>query len=196
LSQGKPFTFNSSSCHLDPSVEGLLRSKGAISVDSEATAYINSGAMPSILLGLIERNRIDTSSNAELVAQLRAEVDRYSTERQKIIEENLKMASQIRSYSLEAATLKDENAVFARSIEVLKAENAHLQTALAPQTAHGDYKLKLSFEKLQKEFQELRAQCAEALTSLKILEDENKELAQELDRLRSQSKNTSAPKAG
>jgi len=89
-----------------------------------------------------------------------------------------------------------------RLIDALKAENAHFQAALnmpaagPPQTAHGDYKLKQSYNKLQKEFQEFRVQSAEALTSLKILEDENEELPQELGRLKNQSKNTAATKAG
>ena len=55
--------------------------------------------------------------------------------------------------------------------------------------------LKQSHEKLQKEFQSLRIQNADALTSLKILEDENEELSQELDRLRNQLKNATAQKA-
>jgi chromosome segregation ATPase len=62
----------------------------------------------------------------------------------------------------------------------LKAENAQL---------------KQSHEKLQKEFQTLRVQNAEALTSLKILEDENEELSQELDRLRNQLKNATPQNA-
>jgi hypothetical protein len=66
------------------------------------------------------------------------------------------------------------------SLTQLRAENAQL---------------KQSHEKLQKEFQSLRIQNADALTSLKILEDENEELSQELDRLRNQLKNATAQKA-
>ncbi|HEV8405082.1 MAG TPA: hypothetical protein VGQ13_04155 [Nitrososphaera sp.] len=157
MSQAKLFTFNVSAFHLDPSVENFLRSKRAISVESGVTAYINSEAMPSILSELIERNSIDTSSNANLVAQLKAEVDRYSAETQKVMEKNVKLTSQNHSYSLETAMLKEQNVGAARLIDALKVENAHLQTVLPPQS---DYKLKLSYEKLQKEFQELMgAEC-------------------------------------
>lgn len=52
--------------------------------------------------------------------------------------------------------------------------------------------LKQSYGKLQSEFQALRSQNADALTSLKILEDENEELSQELDKLRNQLKNAAA----
>lgn len=88
-------------------------------------------------------------------------------------------------------------------VETLKAENARLQAALknapaapAAQTAQGDDRLKQQYEKIQKEFQALRAQSAEALASLKVLEEENEELTQELDHLRNQLKNVAAPKAG
>jgi phage shock protein A len=62
--------------------------------------------------------------------------------------------------------------------------------------SQSDDALKQAYEKLQREFQALRSQNAEALASLKVLEDENEELAQELERLKSQSKNAAAPKAG
>lgn len=175
-----------------------MKSKGAISFDFGATAYINSEAMPAILSELVERSKTDVTSNADLVAQLKAEVSRYDAERQKIMEDNTRLASQVQSYSAEVAVLKEEAAGAARLIETIKAENARLQGALknapAPQPAQGDDKLKQSYEKLQKEFHELRAQSAEALTSLKVLEDENEELAQELDLLKNQSKNATQPK--
>jgi chromosome segregation ATPase len=199
LSQAKLFTFNASSFPLNPSVEAFLKSKGALSLDFGATAYIKSEAMPAILSELFERSNT-VSSNADLVAQLKAEAGSYGAERQKIMENNAKLASQVQSYSTEVAALKEQAAGIARLIETLKAENARLQTAHkntpAPQPAQGDDKLKQSYEKLVKEFQDLRAQTAEALTSLKVLEDENEELTQELERMKSQAKNAAAPKAG
>lgn len=183
MSQVKLFTFNASSFSLDPSVEGFLKSKGAISLDFGTTAYINSGAMPAVLSELVERTKTDVS-NADLVAQLKTEVGRYGTERQKIMEDNARLASQVQSYSTEVAALKSEV--------------VHLQAALknAPASSQVDDKLKQSYEKLQKEFHELRAQSAEALTSLKVLEDENEELMQELELLKNQSKNAAALKSG
>jgi chromosome segregation ATPase len=201
LSQVKLFTFNASSFPLDPSVEGFLKSKGAISLDFGATAYIKSETMSAILSELFERNNSAASSNADLAAQLKADTGMYGAERQKIIEDNAKLASQVQSYSIEVAALKEQAAGATRLIERLKAENTRLQTAHkntpAPtsQTIQGDDKLKQSYEKLVKEFQDLRAQTADALTSLKVLEDENEELTQELERMKSQSKNAAAPKA-
>jgi chromosome segregation ATPase len=201
LSQAKLFTFNASSFPLDPSVEDFLESKGAISLDFGVTAYIKSEAMPAILSELFERSNIAVSSNADLVAQLKAEAGRYGAERQKIMDENTKLASQVESYSAEVAALKEQAAGTTRLIEMLKAENTRLQTAHkntpapASQTIQDDDKMKQSYEKLVKEFQDLRAQTADALTSLKVLEDENEELTQELERMKSQSKNAAAPKA-
>jgi chromosome segregation ATPase len=198
LSQVKLFTFNASSFHLDPSIEGFLKSKGAVSLDFGATAYINSDAMPAILSELVERSRID-ASHVDLVPQLKAEVGKYDIERQKMMEDSARLASQFQLYSAEVAGLKEQAAGAARLIETLKAENMRLQAALKnvplPQTIQNDDKLKQSYEKLQKEIQALRAQSAEALASLKVLEDENEELIQELERLKSQSKSTAAPKA-
>src|SRR5437867_5136051 len=122
LSQVKLFTFNASSFPLDPSIEGFLKSKGAVSLDFGATAYINSEAMPAILSELAERSRIDTS-NADLLVQLKAEIFRYGTDRQKVMEDSDTLASQFRSYSTEVARLKEQASGAARLIETLKAEN-------------------------------------------------------------------------
>jgi chromosome segregation ATPase len=202
LAQVKLFTFNASSFPLDQSVEGFLKSKGAISLDFGATAYINSEEMPAVLSELVERNKIDAPSNADLVAQLKAEIGRYGAERQKVMEDNTRLVSEVRSYSAEVAALKEQAAGASRLIGMLKDENARLQAALkntqapTPQPVQGDDKLKQSYDKLQNEFQALRAQSAEALASLKVLEDENEELTQELEMLKNQSKNVAAPKAG
>jgi hypothetical protein len=58
-----------------------------------------------------------------------------------------------------------------------------------------DDKFRQSYEKLVKDFQALRAQNAEALTSIKVLEDENDELMGELEKAKSESR-TATPKAG
>lgn len=194
------FSFNASSFALDPSVESFLKSKGAISLDFGCTAYINAEAMPAILSEMVERSKADASSNADLVAQLKAEVGRFGAERQKVMEDNVRLASQLRSITGEAAALKEKVDSAARVIEALKAENLRLQaakntTAAAPAAAQADPRLKESFEKLQKEFQQLRSQSAEAITSLKVLEEENEELNEELEHLRSQLKSAPSPKA-
>lgn len=201
MSQIKLFTFNAGSFALDPSVEGFLKSKEAISLDFGATAYINCEAMPAILSELVEKSKADASSNAGLVAQLKAELGRFSAERQKMMGDNARLALQLRSHSLEVAALKEQAASSAKTIEALKSENARLQAALKNasiaskaivQVASGDDKIKQSYEKLQKEFRSLRSQSIDAITSLKVLEDENGELREELDQLKSQSRKAAA----
>lgn len=199
MSQVKLFTFNASSFPLDSSVESYLKSKGALSLDFGTFAYVNSEMMPTILSELIERGKAEASSDTDLVAKLKAEVGRYSAERQKIIEDNTRLASQITSYAAEVAALKEQTAGTTRLVETLKSENARLHSAMqntpavpSTQLSLADDKLKQSYEKLVKDYQALRAQCAEALTSLKVLEDENDELMLELEKMRNQINAASA----
>jgi hypothetical protein len=205
LSQIKLFTFNAGSFALDPSIEGFLKSKDAISLDFGATAYINCEAMPAILSELVDRSKTDASSNADLVAELKAELDRFSAERQKMVQDNARMASQLRSHSLELTAQKELAAGSAKTIEAHRAENARLQAELknasaaprpAVQVASGDDKLRKSYEDLKKEFQKLRSQSIESITTLKVIEDENEELREELEQLKSQSRNAATAKAG
>ncbi|HEX7031394.1 MAG TPA: hypothetical protein VF172_00185 [Nitrososphaera sp.] len=198
MSQGRLFSFDASSFPLDPSVESYLKSKRAFSLDFGRFAYINSEMMSTILLELIEGSRAGAQSSAELIAQLKAEVGRYSAERQKMLEDTAKLVTQVKSYSAEAAALKEQVAEAAKMVEELKAENARLQSMakkVPPPTAQStpqassavaDEKLRQSYEKLVKDFQLLKAQNAEALTSLKVLEDENEELMLELEKMRHQ----------
>lgn len=199
----KLFSFNASSFALDASVESLLKSKGAIALDFGTSAYINSDAMPAILSELASASSSSLQSsnaNEALVAQLKVEIGRFGAERQKLMDENTRLASQLRTHASEVATLKAQASATARTVEALKAENTKLQAASksapAPQTATSSDAVKQAYERLQKEFQSLKAQNAEAITSLKVLEDENDELHEEVEMLRSQAKNATAPKAG
>jgi chromosome segregation ATPase len=201
------FTFNASSFSLDPAVENFLKSKGAIAIDFGMMEYLNSEAMPAILSELVERSKLDAPSDTDLVTQLKAEIGRFGAEKQKMMEDNVRLASELRSHSAEVTALKEKVEGAAKVIESLKAENMRLQLALksvqqaapAAKQAGGqsDKKLRQSYEKLQKEFQQLRSQSAEAITSLKVLEDENEELRQELEQLKNQqaAKSASVPKA-
>ncbi|AIC14772.1 hypothetical protein [Nitrososphaera viennensis] len=200
----KLFTFNASSFALDASVESLLKSRGAITLDFGSSAYINSDAMPAILSELAAAASSSESSNAAneaLVAQLKMELGKFGAERQKLMDENTRLASQLRTYASEVSMLKAQAFTSAKTIETLKAENARLQaapkSAPAPQAAAASSDaVQQAYEKLKKEFQALKAQNAEAITSLKVLEDENDELREEVEMLRSQAKNAPAPKAG
>lgn len=203
----KRFTFNASSFALDPAVENLLKSKGAIAIDFGMMQYVSSEAMPAILSELVERSKPDAPSDTDLVAQLKAEIGRIGAEKQKMMEDNVRLASELRSHSTEVTALKEKDERTAKVIESLKAENMRLQLALktvqqatpAANQAVGqsDKKLRQSYEKLQKEFQQLRSQSAEEITLLKVLEDENEELRHELEELKNQqaAKSASVPKA-
>ncbi len=188
---GKLFTFNASSFTLDAGVESLLRERGAITLDFGSSAYINSDLVPLILADLVEKSSKPASD--ELVAQLRVEIACASAQGQKMAEDGARFAQQLKSASMEIASLKEQLAAAGKTIESLKAESARLQVAQmgAPQPALD----KTQYDKVVRELQQLRAQNAEAITSLKVLEDENEELREELDALRAQAKPAPAPKA-
>ena len=95
----------------------------------------------------------------------------------------------------EALALKAQASAHARTIEILKSENARLQVAQKSTPAPADNGLKQAYDKLAKEFQSLKAQSIEAITSLKVLEDENEELREEIEVLRNQLKSAPAQKA-
>jgi regulator of replication initiation timing len=178
----------------------FLKSNGAISLDFGTVAYVNSEAMPALLLGLIENGIRDPSSNVDLGSKTNAEVVTNSAERQDIMEDTTRLTSQNKSYSAELFALKDEVAAAAGLFETLKTENERLHCALrnaqASKQIQGVDKIKESYEKLQKDFQALRAQSAETLSSLKVLESENDELMKHLEHLHNHSKNVPAANSG
>lgn len=200
--QGKLFTFNASSFGLDAKVEEFLRSKGAVTLDFGASAYVNSEAMPAVLSELLEKSsKVDSSAaGAEaMVAQMRVELGRFSSERQKLIDDNTRLAAQVKSLSAEISTLKEQISTSSRTLDALRAENSRLaatKSLPASQPHMPDDKVRQSYEKLVREFQDLRSQSIEAITSVKVLEEENNNLREEIDALRAQAKSAPPAKAG
>lgn len=189
---GKLFTFNASSFALDVNVESLLRSRGAITLDFGSSAYINSDLMPLILTELVEKSSPNASE--ALVAQLKAEIVCVEAQCQKMAEDGVRLAQQLKSASAETASLKEKLSSANKSIESLKAESTQLQVAQKSTTQPAFDRAQ--YDRIIREFQQLKAQSAEAITSLKVLEDENEELREELDALKGQAKTAPAPKAG
>lgn len=199
----KLFSFNAGSFTLDGSVEEFLRSRGAIALDFGSSVYLNSSSVASILAELAsaarqqgkeedgdaqkQKQQQQQQQQAESVmAQLRAELQQFSLERQKLIDENGLLAQRARSAAAEIESLRSQNASLSRSLESLRAENARIQAAktvtAAPSTATAttlssaaadQQRLRQSYEKLVQEFNRLRSQSIEAITSLKVLEEEN-----------------------
>jgi cell shape-determining protein MreC len=196
----KLFTFNATSFYLDKTVESFLRSKSAISLDFGAAAYINSEAMPSVLSELLGNSAENTSSN-ESLQQLRTEMDRLQTEKIRIEEENTKLVSQARLQSSEILSLTDQLAVALKAVEALETEKSRLLPVIkrVPSSEcldpNDDAEKVSLYEKLLTEVKELRSQHADAIASLKVLEDENEELRTELEQLKAQPKPIAPTKA-
>lgn len=189
---GKLFTFNASSFTLDEKVESLLRARGAITLDFGSSAYINSDIIPLILADLVEKS--SRMASEDLIAQLKVEIARADAQCQKMTEGGARLAQQLKSASVENASLKEQLIGANNTIESLKAENARFQ--VAQKSIQQSVSDRTQYDKIFREFQLLKAQNAEAITSLKVLEDENEDLREELDALRGQAKVNPAPKAG
>lgn len=195
---GKLYTFNASSFGLEAPVEDFLKARGAIALDFGSYAYVSSDAMPALLSELVERSA--SSSDAAAVEQLKTELNKFAAERQRLIEDGARLASQLKSSSAEVASLKEQAVAASRASEALRAENARLKAVAVPAAptkappAAADMMLKQSYERLVREFQQLRSQSIEAITSVKVLEDENTNLQEEIEMLRAQAKNASPPK--
>ncbi|HEX2015035.1 MAG TPA: hypothetical protein VLA68_07390, partial [Nitrososphaera sp.] len=190
----KIFSFDASSFSLEPSVESFLRSKGAISSDFGSAAYINSERVAVFLPELLATSGADSRSRAGL-DELETETLLLKSDRERLVQENAHLAEQVVSYSGKAEALKEQLSAGRITIEALEASNAHLQSATnGSSQATGatpyakDVDLQQSCDRMQKELQELRSQSIEAITSLKVLEDENEELRKELEQLRGQPK--------
>lgn len=168
----KLYSFDAGSFYLDDSVAELLKSKGAISLDFGTAAYINSEAMPSILADLLSPAEPNNTELEILVQQ-----------NQKVAAQNSQLAVQLDSSAAEIARLAQQLAVAQKTIETLKS---------SPQPADFDSRMKQAYEKLQKEFNALRTSSIEAITSLKVLEEENDQLHDELDKLKAAPKPVAA----
>ncbi|WP_337863743.1 hypothetical protein [Nitrososphaera sp.] len=213
----KLFSFNAGSFTLDGSVEEFLRSRGAIALDFGSSVYLNSSSVASILAELAsaarqqgkeedgdaqkQKQQQQQQQAESVMAQLRAELQQFSLERQKLIDENGLLAQRARSAAAEIESLRSQNASLSRSLESLRAENARIQAAktvtAAPSTATAttlssaaadQQRLRQSYEKLVQEFNRLRSQSIEAITSLKVLEEENEALREELEMLKEKAK--------
>lgn len=200
----KLFSFNASSFTLDENIENFLKSKGAITLDFGTSAYINSDLVPAILQELISSSQSSTlhlsNEKERLVAQFNAQISILADERKKLVDQNAQLSSQLRVHANDIAALTAQASAAARTVQTLRDENTRLRSvtknAPIPQSLSSNGAIKQAYERLQKEFQTLKAQNVEAITSLKVLEDENDELREEVEMLRNQAKNAVAPKAG
>jgi len=199
----KLFSFNASSFALESSVEDLLKSKGAIVRDFGSFAYINSDAMPAILSDLLARSSAQASQTDidMLVNRLKSDLAISGSDRQKLLDENRRLESQLQVSTKEAIAYKSQLNLAVESIKRLEAETTKFSilsksdSASRVTSASSDLVVKQSYERSHKELQALKAQYAEAITSLKVLEDENGELRDEVEMLRIHAKNPQAPKA-
>ena len=179
----KLFTFSAESFSLDSDVESFLRTKKVIYMDFGLKAYIKSEAMPSILSELVSIAKVySTQDNSTEL--LRVELEKNLQEKAGLIARTGQMETELTS-------LRSQLAGTLQQVQKLDGENLWLSSqknrpnSSQPSESSNDA-LRLSYEKLRKEFQILLSQSIESIASLKVLEEENEELRQELENLRAQ----------
>jgi predicted nucleic acid-binding Zn-ribbon protein len=188
----KLFTFSAESIALSPEVEALLRSKNAIFMDFGSSAYVRSEGMPALIWELMSGNQRLQSLHAQTMD---TENETMRTQLEKLNIEINGLAARLETKEREVHSLQKTVDESSKSISDLRAENLRLVTLSHAQdqkpSAYSENRAEQEgYEKLQRAFETLRSQNIEAITSLKVLEDENDHLQRELESLRSQVKAT------
>ncbi len=178
----KLFTFSADSFSLDPDIESFLRTKNVIYMDYGLRAYIKSEAIPSILSELASATKV-YSKQSDAAELLKVELE-------KSLQEKAGLITRTGLMEAELASLRTQVASALQQVQKLDAEkrlSSQRNTPNSiPQSGSGSDALRQSYEKLRTEFQTLMSQSIESITSLKVLEEENEELRQELENLRAQ----------
>jgi hypothetical protein len=188
----KLFTFSAESITLSPEVEELLRSKNAIFMDFGSSAYVRSEGMSALIWELMSGNQRLQSPHAQTMD---TETEMMRTQLEKLNTEICGLVARLETKEREVFSLQKTVDESSKSLSDLRAENMRLVTLGHTQdqkpSDHSENRVQHeSYEKLQWAFQTLRSQNIEAITSLKVLEDENDHLHKELESLRSQVKAT------
>jgi chromosome segregation ATPase len=179
----KSFTFSADSFPLSYDVESFLKSRRVIYLDFGSSAYIRSDSIPAIMSELLLANSADLKKRDDAIAP--------KAELEKVSQEKAALGLKLNLMEAEVTSLRKQMSIIARDLEATRAENLLLisqknASASIRPSEGSDRGLRESHERLLKEFQNLRGQSIEALASLKVLEEENEELREELDRLRPQ----------
>jgi hypothetical protein len=189
----KLFTFSAESFGLSPEVEALLRSKNAIFMDFGSAAYVRSESIASTMSELISGQQSSQSASNRTIS---SEIAAMQSQLEKTNKEIQVLLARLEGKENEAISLQKRVQDSTKIIEGLKTENLRLSalvnTQSATQVVYGDTEtLRDSYQKLQLAFQSLRTQNIEAIASLKVLEEENDDLRDELEALRSQARGAS-----
>jgi chromosome segregation ATPase len=189
----KLFTFSAESFGLSPEVEALLRSKNAIFMDFGSAAYVRSESIASTMSELISGQQSSQSASNRTIS---SEIAAMQSQLEKTNKEIQVLLARLEGKENEAISLQKRVQDSTKIIEGLKTENLRLSalvnTQSATQVVYGDTEtLRDSYQKLQLAFQSLRSQNIEAIASLKVLEEENDDLRDELEALRSQARGAS-----
>ena len=161
-------------------------------MDFGSSAYVRSEGVPAIIGELISINQRSQSISAQ---QVDAEKGAIQVQQEKLNGEIQGLFVKLETKEREVVSLEKQLEDSGKTVESLRVENLRL-TSLSrnqeqkPLANDGNKTIQESYEKLQLAFQKLRAENIDAITSLKVLEDENDDLRKELESIRTQAKAT------
>ena len=199
LDSVKTFSFNAGSFKLDTEVEVMLRQNNAITLDFGSAAYIDSEIVSKLLCQLVDNRKQDLVAIEYLRNQLES-ADKRSSEQDlsntDYGRENNVLKSQVSKLSADldkSARLVKE---YSSTIDALRTEITKLRlSSSSPDVsknnssqAYNAQRVETADKGMNMELNKIRVRYAEALASLKVLEDENGELTEEIEQLRKQSR--------
>ena len=183
----KLFSFSAESFEVSPLVEDFMRARKAISIDFGASIYLSAESTSAILTELVAKHA--AGSQIWAVAAPAESQDRRvdaEDEKTRMELEITDLRSKLSSLALEADLSTRRAKEYSGTIDSLRLEIEKLREVITSkkETTPASSHTPESKEFRTNEIQTLRMQHADAIASLKVLEQENEELLKELESLR------------
>ena len=189
------YSFDSASFHVDSDVDRYIRERHLVALDLGRSVYLDSQKTVAIITELIQDKLYPTSSktNDESLEERDERIVGLETNNKRLVDDLARSRSQLNLISSNFQSAKmtlEENSTM---IVALRSENTQLKATLSkPQIVYCDpndmVARKLDQRSGLSELELMRSQHIEAITSLKVLEEENCQLRQELDNLKQNAK--------
>ena len=188
----KTFSFDAGSFAVDAELEMFLRDNHALRLDFGSSAYIDAEIAISLLHSLWTKScqlPLTPQNSQSIVQRNDSDIARLSEENNMLGLQNAVMNKQIKSLGSDLEKATKELAEYADYISLLKNENLKLQKQVqnfsTPNEKQNNTQAGASNaaveERTLSELRRLRLQHADALASIKVLEEENEQLSAELE---------------
>jgi len=186
----KTFSFDAGSFAVDAELEMFLRDNHALRLDFGSSAYIDAEIAVSLLQSLWTKScQLPlTPQNLPTLQRNDSDIARLGEENNRLGLQNAVMNEQIKSMGSDLEKATKQLTEYADSISLLRNENSKLQKQVqnfTPNEKQNNAQAGVSNapveERTLSELRRLRLQHADALASIKVLEEENEQLSAELE---------------